>query len=163
MGKPWRIQMLGALQAVQGCRVGTHFQWRKTRLLLACLAYHLERPQRRDELCEQLWPEADLETGRTNLRNTPRWLRQELEPPGAEGAVLVANRASVRLNPTAVATDVAEFHSLLEEAKGRAAMRPRSGSWLGRWSCIRENSSPAISTTGSCRSGSGWPSAFSGR
>src|ERR1700736_5034946 len=111
MGEPWRIQLLGALQAVQGSRVVARFRSRKTGLLLACLAYRLERPQRREELCEQLWPEADPETGRANLRNTLRWLRQELEPPGAAGSVLLADRDVIGLNSARVTTDVGEFEA----------------------------------------------------
>src|SRR5437588_11121093 len=106
MGEPWRIQMLGALRAEQSSRVVARFRSRKTGLLLACLAYHLDQPRRREELCEQLWPEANPETGRANLRNTLRWLRQELEPPGAEGAVLMADRDLIRLNAAGVTTDV---------------------------------------------------------
>src|SRR5262249_4795927 len=90
------------------------------------LAYHLPRSHPRDALIELLWPEGDLQSGRHNLSVALSWLRQQLEPPGVpEGAVLVADRTFVRLNPAAVTTDVAEFEAALQAAEraGSAAER----------------------------------------
>ena len=107
MDARWRIEMLGGLRAVQAGRVVTRFRSRKTGLLLAYLAYYRDRPHRREQLGELLWPEGNPELALTNLRNTLRWLRQELEPPGMPaGTVLLADRATVQLCLTAVATDV---------------------------------------------------------
>jgi class 3 adenylate cyclase len=45
-------------------------------------------------------------------------LRHQLEPPGVpQGAVLIADRNSVKLNPAAVTTDVAEFEAALQSAE----------------------------------------------
>src|SRR5581483_3417910 len=42
-------------------------------------------------------------------------LRPQLEPPGVPaGAVLLADRATIRLNPEAICTDVAEFEASLK-------------------------------------------------
>jgi predicted ATPase/DNA-binding SARP family transcriptional activator len=127
----WRIELLGELRVVHGSRVVTRFRSRQTGLLLASLAYHLPRPQRREQLAELLWPESDPSTALANLRNTLRWLRQELEPPGVPaGTVLLADRATLQLNPAAVTTDVTEFEAALAAA--------RAGSSAERAQCIAE-------------------------
>src|SRR5437016_4720220 len=113
----WRIQLLGRLQATQGERVVSRFRSQKYGLLLAYLAYHQHSSHSREELVELLWPEGDPDAGRLNLRVALSWLRQQLELPGPPGqGVILADRASVRLNPAAVTTDVAEFEATLKAA-----------------------------------------------
>jgi DNA-binding SARP family transcriptional activator/class 3 adenylate cyclase len=117
MSAIWRIELLGELRAVRDGRVVTRFRSQKTALLLAYLAYHLHHPHRRELLCEMLWPEGDPQTALANLRNTLRWLRQALELPGeSPGTLLVADRSTLRLDPDAVTTDVAEFDAALQAA-----------------------------------------------
>src|SRR5437899_6392533 len=117
---PWRIELLGELRAVCGSRVVSHFRSQQTGTLLAYLAYHLHRPHRREQLCELLWPEGDPGTLRHNLRNVLHWLRQALEPrssiPDQLSPILLSDRTTVQLNPTAITTDVAEFAFALEAA-----------------------------------------------
>ena len=63
------------------------------------------------------WPDGTLEMGRQNLSVALSSLRHQLEPPGTPaGAVLVADRQNVGLNPAAVTTDVAEFEAGLRAA-----------------------------------------------
>jgi DNA-binding SARP family transcriptional activator/class 3 adenylate cyclase len=132
MHPSWRIELLGELRAVHDGRVVTRFRSQKTALLLAYLAYHPHRPHRREQLCELLWPEGDPQTALANLRNTLRWLRQALEPPGTSSeALLVADRATLRLNPDAVTTDVAEFEAALHAA-ARAGSHPERAQCLTR-------------------------------
>ena len=66
----WRIELLGGLRAVQGECVVSRFRTQKVGLLLAYLAYYLNRSHRRDELSELLWPESAPTVGRQNLRQT---------------------------------------------------------------------------------------------
>jgi DNA-binding SARP family transcriptional activator len=114
MDAPWRIELLGWLRATQGDRVVARFRTSKTGALLAYLAYHSHRSHPREELVELLWPECYLETGRRSLRVALTSLRHQLEPPGIPpGAVVVANRASVRLNPDVCVTDVGLFEASL--------------------------------------------------
>jgi DNA-binding SARP family transcriptional activator/TolB-like protein/Tfp pilus assembly protein PilF len=120
MSKPWRIELLGKLQVLHGDSSYSHFETRKTAALLAYLALTLPKSSSREQLAEMLWPEEDPEVTRTRLRQSLAALRRVLEPAGgdtATAAVIVADRASIRLNPEAVTTDVAEFESLLRSAR----------------------------------------------
>lgn len=120
MDEQWRIELLGWLRAAQGGRVVTRFQTQKTAALLAFLAYHRRRSHPREALIELLWPGCEPDAGRNSLRQALSSLRRQLEPPGVPaGAVIIANRGSVELNPQTVTTDVAELETALEAA-GRA-------------------------------------------
>jgi DNA-binding SARP family transcriptional activator len=117
-----RIHLLGGLRVCQGEREITRFRTQKTAALLAYLAYFLGRRHPRDVLIELFWPEGNLDAGRHNLSVAVSWLRQQLEPPGvADGAVLIADRFSVRLDPAAVTTDAGEFEAALRSAGEAAA------------------------------------------
>src|SRR5262245_8102251 len=116
----WQITLLGALRAEpgthpsearEGCgRTLSHFRSQKTGILLAYMAYFPHRMHLRDALIELLWPDADLSAARASLSVAVSFLRQHLEPPGSSpGSVLIADRSTVRLNPEAIATDVARF------------------------------------------------------
>src|SRR5688572_13139331 len=108
MSVQWRIDLLGGLRARSGERVLARFSTQKVGLLLAYLAYFLDRPHPRDALIDLLWPEAAPRDGRNSLSVSLSSLRHQLEAPGTPaGAVILADRASVRLNPEAVTTDVA--------------------------------------------------------
>ncbi len=105
MNDPWRITLFGGLRAQHGERVITRFRTQKTASLLAYLAYFLPRSHPREVLIDMLWTEGSVDTGRHNLSVALSALRQQLEPPGIpDGAVLVADRFSVRLDPSSVAT-----------------------------------------------------------
>ena len=113
----WRIELFGGLRVGSGERVMTRFRTHKTASLLAYLALFPERPHSREELCDLLWPEADLDAGRMNLRVALSSLRRQMEPPGTpHGSVLVADRSNIHLNPAVCTTDIAEFEAALEAA-----------------------------------------------
>jgi DNA-binding SARP family transcriptional activator len=124
----WQIELLGGLRATRGDRVITQFRTQKTGALLAYLAYYPQRTHPRDHLIELLWPEADPAAGSNSLSQALSSLRRQLEPAGvAPGTVLVANRASVRLNPAASTTDVAEFEAALHAAAAGSEAQRREG------------------------------------
>jgi DNA-binding SARP family transcriptional activator len=128
MDAPWRIQLLGGLHAERGERVVTRFRMQKAAALLAYLAYHRGRSHPREVLIELLWPECEVDVARHRLSVALSLLRQQLEPSGvAGGLVLVADHFSVGLHPDAVTTDVAEFEAALKRAgePGAAAERTR--------------------------------------
>jgi non-specific serine/threonine protein kinase len=138
MGIRWRISLLGAFRVEGDGRTITHFTRQKAAALLAYLAYHGHRPEvasagvRRDLLVELLWPESDPDQGRNSLSVALSWLRRQLEPaPVAPGSVLVADRASVRLNPTAFTTDLQEFDAALGAAEVAERDAERA-EWLRR-------------------------------
>jgi predicted ATPase/DNA-binding SARP family transcriptional activator len=113
----WQISLLGRLRAEREGAALAHFRRQKTGILLAYLAYFPHRTHPRDALIELLWPDTDLSAGRASLSVALSFLRQHLEPPGwPPGSVLLADRSSVRLNPEAIATDVAAFEAALRDA-----------------------------------------------
>lgn len=109
----WKIELLGGLRARRGRRgddeVVERFRTHKTGSLLALLAFQ-RRPVAREVLIGEVWPEASPQSGRNNLRIALSSLRRQLEPPDVlPGSILLANRATVALNPQTVTTDVASF------------------------------------------------------
>ena len=121
----WRIEMLGGLRAMQGDRVLTRFRSHKTGALLAYLAFYPHRSHPRDLLTDLLWPDDPLDAARMKLRTALASLRRQLEPPGVPaGAVIVASRLAVRLNPDAVATDVAAVRGRAPGGGARHRYRP---------------------------------------
>src|SRR6266849_3176539 len=123
----WRFCLLGGLRAEGLGREVTRFRTQKTAALLAYLAYYRDRSHPRDGLIEILWPEDDLDAARNKLRLALSSLRRQLEPPGVPaGAIIVADRASVRLNALAITTDVAEFEAALESAGRSGSSQDRA-------------------------------------
>jgi DNA-binding SARP family transcriptional activator len=117
MDAPWRIELLGWLRAVQDGRVVSRFRTKKTGALLAYLALYRHRSHPREELIELHWPGSDPATGRHNLSIVLSSLRHQLEPPGVpSGAVILADRSAVQLNPVACTTDVTAFETTLQVA-----------------------------------------------
>ena len=89
----WHIRLLGTLEARQGEMVLTRFGTSRVAALLARLALFPHRAHSREELAGLLWPEADTEAGRLNLRVALSSLRRLLEPPDhPAGSILTADR-----------------------------------------------------------------------
>jgi predicted ATPase/DNA-binding SARP family transcriptional activator len=132
MDAPWRIELLGGLRARQRDRVVSRFRTQKTGALFAYLACRLGSTHSRDALIQLFWPDSELAQARNSLSQAISSLRHQLEPPGVPpGAVILADRASVGLNPAACSTDVAEFEACLREAAGSRTAVDR-GAILGR-------------------------------
>src|SRR5437867_1203312 len=113
----WRIELLGGLRATHADRVIQQFRSQRAGALLAYLALYRDRSHPREALIEMLWPECEPEMGRMRLRVELSSLRKQLEPPGVPaGAVLLADRVVVQLNPAIVTTDVAQFEADLKAA-----------------------------------------------
>ena len=126
----WRIELFGQLRVGRGDAAPLPLPRQKATALLAYLAYHTRHPHAREGLIDLLWPEADLEEGRRNLRAQLHLLRELLaDPEGDAGALLIADRTTVHLDPAAFTTDVAEFHAALQAA-ARAADLPDRVRWL---------------------------------
>jgi DNA-binding SARP family transcriptional activator len=108
------LALLGPPQAHAG---GAPIQvdTRKAIALLAYLAVTAER-HGRDQLAELLWPEHDAEHARAALRRTLSALNGALatDCPG----MLVADRASIGLDPRGLDLDVRRFEELLAACRG---------------------------------------------
>ncbi len=114
----WHVQMLGGLRVVREDGTVAHFRSQNAAALLAYLSLFRSRIHTREELADLLWPEADADAGRVNLRTVLSTLRRELEGGNIpSGSVLVTpGHTEVRLDHTAVTTDVREFENLLKNA-----------------------------------------------
>src|SRR5437016_2265295 len=100
MDTPWRIELLGWLRATQSRYLVRRFRMQKTGALLGYLAYYPHRSHPRETLIELLWPECDPAAGRNRLSVSLSSLRRQLEPPELPaGAVILADHATVQLNP----------------------------------------------------------------
>ncbi|MBB6048250.1 ATP-binding protein [Armatimonas rosea] len=111
-----RILLLGGLCVeVHGKRFET-FPRRKAAALLALLALRPQQRHAREELAVQLWPDADTETGRRNLRQTLLYLRQALP----EQELVHADSHALWL-AEGTTTDVATFEAALLRGEGTRA------------------------------------------
>jgi predicted ATPase/DNA-binding SARP family transcriptional activator len=128
----WHIELFGPLCARRESRIITHFKTPKTSALLAYLASGEQQAYRREELVDIFWPEDPFDAGRLSLRVALHTLRSYLDgPQEKEDSVLVSNRASVHLDPTAYTTDKAEFEDYLKRAL-RASAEADQKAWLIR-------------------------------
>jgi hypothetical protein len=105
----WRITLLGKIEAKREEKTLTRFESSRAIALLARLVLFPNKAHPREELCELLWPEVEPEIGRRRLRHILGTLRVPLEAGLPAGSVLIADRNSVRINPSAITTDVQEF------------------------------------------------------
>jgi len=85
----------------------------KDRALLAILALQPGATHTRDKLASLLWSDRGDQQARDSLKHSLTRIRQCLE--SAAPSAVVADRWSVRLDPAAVASDVATFERLLVE------------------------------------------------
>lgn len=117
-----QIGLLGGLEIRVAGVVLETLSRRKAAALLALLALRPRQRHAREELASQLWPDADTETGRRNLRQTLLYLRQALEPQ----ELVHADPQSLWLSE-GVSTDLAAF-----EAAARAGQAEQArGLWRG--------------------------------
>ncbi len=127
------IDLLGPLCVKNEGRTLTRFQTRKTAALLGLMAVRSQRPLRREEVIEMLWPGVAEDAGRNRLRMALTNLRHELETPAPSTVpsrrVIVADRLHVRLDNKAFTTDKARFEALLEQARNTNEDAPRIA-WL---------------------------------
>ena len=112
-----RLFLLGGLRVERpNAAPVTRFQTQKTAALLAYLALFSKRAHGREFLTELFWPDAALDDGRRSFRTALASLRRQLEPPGTPmGTVLIADRATVKLNVSQVEIDVARFDACCAE------------------------------------------------
>ena len=98
---------------------------RRPLALLALLAVSGARGMSRDKLLAYLWPESSDEQARNALRQALFRLRRDLGQPE-----LVLGSTELRLNPSAISSDVAEFEAALERAEPERAVVLYRGPFL---------------------------------
>jgi LuxR family maltose regulon positive regulatory protein len=117
-----RIQTLGGFQVWRGEELITTSGWRrgKSRQLFQLLLTHRHAPLDRDQICENLWPEADPITARRNFKSTLNTLYQVLEPerePGSESAYILREGSTYALRPNAdITLDADQFSQAVRQA-----------------------------------------------
>jgi predicted ATPase/DNA-binding SARP family transcriptional activator len=112
-GSLCRIELFGGLRVYRGGETITRFRTHKSASLLAYLALHLNETHPRTRLVDLFWPDLEVNAARDNLSTALGSLRRQLEPAGTPaGTLLLADRPTVRLNATAITTDVADLEDL---------------------------------------------------
>jgi predicted ATPase len=96
----------------------TKFRTRKAALLLIYLALHQGKMYSRDFLIDLLWPEASLESGRSNLSTTLSILRRQLEVSGQK-RFFEADHTTVRLCNEGLTVDARRFEALVQRGLNR--------------------------------------------
>ncbi|MFN8380588.1 MAG: BTAD domain-containing putative transcriptional regulator [Anaerolineales bacterium] len=96
------VETLGNFQVKRGSDVIPSNGWRreKSRQLFQLLVTYRQYPLDRDQICEHLWPEADLATAQRNFKITLNTLYQVLEPdrdPGKDSAFIVRDGTTYTL------------------------------------------------------------------
>ena len=121
-----RLRVLGtpALES-DGTPLGAVAAQRKSLALLALLARAGPAGASRDKLMAYLWPEADGERAAHRLTQLVYSLRRAV---GAESLFLGV--AELRLNPTLISTDIAEFSDALDRGDAAAAVATYRGPFL---------------------------------
>jgi DNA-binding SARP family transcriptional activator len=116
------VQTLGAFRVSRGEEVIPANGWRRdtARQLFQLFLTHRRSPLDRDQICEFLWPEAELAVAHRNFKIALNTLYQVLEPerePGSESAFIFRDGATYTLRPNAdLWLDAEEFSSLIQQA-----------------------------------------------
>ena len=116
---PWRLRLLGALEATRGAVQLSRFPSRAAAALMARLALQPDRAHAREELVELLWPGVAIDIGRNRLRQALSTLKALLEADGPP--VLLADRVSIRVLPGALDSDVLQFNAALRRGDPESA------------------------------------------
>src|SRR5690242_19101641 len=120
------LALHGPPQVTRADGAAVVFRSRKHLALLAYLAVEQRHSHSRDTLVGLLWPEADEEAARSNLRVALADLRRLLLGEG-DTPFLLASRHSVQFAPASDhAHDVAAFSALLAECHAHAHDMPAS-------------------------------------
>jgi DNA-binding SARP family transcriptional activator/pimeloyl-ACP methyl ester carboxylesterase len=114
-----RLTLLGTF-ALSGS-TGFATPSKKAQALLAYLAIPAGLPHRREKLASMLWSDRTEEAGRQNLRQCLTAIRKMSD--GGEGLPIIAEGDCLRLDPSNVAVDVAEFEQALRSRDPKGLVR----------------------------------------
>jgi DNA-binding SARP family transcriptional activator len=105
------VHLLGPLRVLDPLGAEIKIASRKSRALLAFLAFRASESHARDRLAALLWEDADEELARTSLRQAIAALRKSL-PDDSQSALITATD-SVALNAATLDCDVVRFRCSL--------------------------------------------------
>jgi len=131
-GYQLRVQTLGGFQVWRGDEAIPSNGWRrgKSRQLFQLLLTYRHAPLDRDQICEHLWPDADLQTAQRNFKIALNTLFQVLEPErdaGSESAYILREGTTYGLRPHAdLSLDADEFTKAIKDAKGKPELLQRA-------------------------------------
>lgn len=109
-----RVELLGMLRVTLDGVAADAFGYDKVRALLAYLAVERDRPHSRAALAELFWPEQPAQTARASLRRALAALRHALGDRDTPRPLVLADRATLQLNPAAdIDVDALEFQALV--------------------------------------------------
>lgn len=122
----YRLRAFGGLsiEAADGAPLSDFAAQRKAMALLALLARAGTQGLARDRVLAYLWPESDTEQARNALYNLLFRLRRAL------GAESIVGTAELRLDPTRISSDVAEFELAVAGGVLESAARLYGGPFL---------------------------------
>ena len=115
------VQTLGSFRVRRGSELIPSNGWRRdtARQLFQLFLTYRHAPLDRDQICEFLWPDADLATSHRNFKIALNTLYQVLEPerePGSESAFIFRDGTSYTLRPNAdLWLDAEEFLFLTQQ------------------------------------------------
>jgi len=131
-GYQLRVETLGGFQVWRGDEAIPSNGWRrgKSRQLFQLLLTYRHAPLDRDQICEHLWPDADLQTAQRNFKIALNTLFQVLEPErdaGTESAYILREGTTYGLRPHAdLWLDADEFTKAVKVAKGKPELLQRA-------------------------------------
>lgn len=109
---PVYVQVLGEFKLLVHGADHTHYlKYDKAKLLLALLASN-KQPMSRTLLAEMLWPDSDLDKGRTRVRHALHLLRQALGVYADE--ILIATHTGISLRSDLIFVDLFDFLTPVE-------------------------------------------------
>ena len=124
-GGMWHLRTFGGL-AIEAVNRGAAPATRRRPLaLLALLAIAGERGLSREKVVALLWPESDEERGRNSLSQALFTLRRDTDADD-----LVVGAGELRLNPSVISSDVAEFERCIASGPLERAVALYEGPFL---------------------------------
>lgn len=140
-----RVQTLGSFQAWRGSEAIPANGWRResARQLFQLFITYRHAPLDRDQICEFLWPDADIATAHRNFKIALNTLYQVLEPerdPGSDSAFIFRDGTTYALRPHAdLWVDAEQFSTLVRQAGKTDVERLQSAIELYRGEYLPES------------------------
>jgi len=122
------LKLLGVFELKLSDGQPVELSGQKDRALLAILALAQGAPQPREKLAGLLWSGTGDAQARDSLKHALTRIRQAFGP--AQPEAIVADRQSVRLDPTAMPADVADFERLARDGSADSLARA-AALWRG--------------------------------